>query len=51
MVVRSIFTDDKGVAMRKSSKEAKRTWLAQAIAQQLDKKEQATLRGGEIISA
>ena len=41
---------EKGVAMRKSSKEAKRTWLAQAIAQ-LDKKEQGTLfAAGEIIT-
>jgi DNA-binding MarR family transcriptional regulator len=31
-----------GVAVRKSAREAKRTWLAQAIAQ-LDKEEQATL--------
>jgi len=39
----------KGVALRKSIREAKRTWLAQAIAQ-LDKKEQATLfAAGEII--
>ena len=39
----------KGVAVRKSIREAKRTWLAQAIAQ-LDKKEQATLfAAGEII--
>jgi DNA-binding MarR family transcriptional regulator len=33
---------EKGVAMRRNLKEAKRTWLAQAIAQ-LDKKEQKTL--------
>lgn len=40
---------DKGAAMRKSIREAKRTWLAQAIAQ-LDKKEQATLfAAGEIV--
>jgi len=32
----------KGEALRKSTKDAKRTWLAQAIAQ-LDKQEQATL--------
>ena len=39
----------KGVAVRKSAKDAKRTWLAQAIAQ-LDKNEQATLfAAGEII--
>jgi DNA-binding MarR family transcriptional regulator len=40
---------DKGAAMRKSIREAKRTWLAQAIAQ-LDKKEQATLfAAGKIV--
>jgi DNA-binding MarR family transcriptional regulator len=39
----------KGTAVRKSAKEAKRTWLAQAIAQ-LDKHDQATLfAAGEII--
>jgi DNA-binding MarR family transcriptional regulator len=39
----------KGAAARKSSKEAKRTWLAQAIAR-LDEEEQATLfAAGEII--
>jgi DNA-binding MarR family transcriptional regulator len=39
----------KGTAVRESSKNAKRTWLAQAIAQ-LDKKDQATLfAAGEII--
>ena len=39
----------KGIAVRKSTREAKRTWLAQAIAQ-LDKKEQATLfAAGEIM--
>jgi DNA-binding MarR family transcriptional regulator len=39
----------KGVAVRKSAKDAKQTWLAQAIAQ-LDKKEQAILfEAGEII--
>ncbi len=39
----------KGVALRKSSKEAKWTWLAQAIAQ-LDEQEQETLfAAGEII--
>jgi DNA-binding MarR family transcriptional regulator len=38
-----------GAALRKSSKEAKRTWLAQAIAK-LDTKEQETLfEAGEII--
>jgi DNA-binding MarR family transcriptional regulator len=45
----SIELTAKGVAVRKSAKDAKRTWLAQAIAQ-LDKKEQATLfAAGEII--
>ena len=39
----------KGSAVRKSAKDAKRTWLAQAIAQ-LDKREQATLfAAGEIV--
>lgn len=39
----------KGAAVRKSVKDAKHTWLAQAIAQ-LDKREQETLfRAGEII--
>jgi DNA-binding MarR family transcriptional regulator len=39
----------KGAAVRKSAKDAKQTWLAQAIAQ-LDKQEQATLfSAGEII--
>jgi DNA-binding MarR family transcriptional regulator len=39
----------KGAALRKSVKEAKRTWLAQAVAQ-LDKKERETLfKAGEII--
>jgi DNA-binding MarR family transcriptional regulator len=38
-----------GAAVRESAKDAKRTWLAQAIAQ-LDKQEQATLfAAGEII--
>jgi DNA-binding MarR family transcriptional regulator len=32
----------KGAAIRKSAKDAKRTWLAQAVAQ-LDKEEQVTL--------
>ena len=39
----------KGEAMRKSAKDAKRTWLAQAIAQ-LDERERETLfAAGEII--
>lgn len=39
----------KGLALRKSTKDAKRTWLAQAIAQ-LDESERETLfRAGEII--
>ena len=39
----------KGAAVRESAKDAKRTWLAQAIAQ-LDKQEQETLfAAGEII--
>lgn len=40
----------KGAAVRKSAKDAKRTWLAQAIAQ-LDEEEQETLfAAGEIIN-
>jgi DNA-binding MarR family transcriptional regulator len=39
----------KGAAMRKSAKDAKRTWLAEAIAQ-LDEQERETLfKAGEII--
>ncbi len=39
----------KGAALRNSTREAKRTWLAQAVAQ-LNKREQATLfAAGEII--
>jgi len=39
----------KGATMRKSAKDAKRTWLAQAIAQ-LDKREQETLfAAGDIV--
>jgi DNA-binding MarR family transcriptional regulator len=39
----------KGAAIRKSAKDAKRTWLAQAVAQ-LDKQDQSTLfAAGEII--
>ena len=39
----------KGVAVRKSAKDAKRTWLAQAIAQ-LDEQERDTLfKAGDII--
>jgi DNA-binding MarR family transcriptional regulator len=39
----------KGLAMRKSVRDAKRTWLAQAVAK-LDKQEQETLfAAGEII--
>ena len=45
----NIALTSKGAAVRKSSKEAKRTWLAQAIAR-LDEEEQATLfAAGEII--
>jgi DNA-binding MarR family transcriptional regulator len=40
---------DKGAAVRKSARDAKRTWLAQAIAQ-LDQQDQQTLfAAGEII--
>jgi DNA-binding MarR family transcriptional regulator len=39
----------KGSAVRKSAKDARRTWLAQAIAQ-LDKRDRATLfAAGEIV--
>jgi DNA-binding MarR family transcriptional regulator len=38
----------KGAAIRKSTRDAKRTWLAQAIAQ-LDKEEQATLLAAGVI--
>ena len=45
----NIALTSKGAAVRKSSKEAKQTWLAQAIAR-LDEEEQATLfAAGEII--
>jgi DNA-binding MarR family transcriptional regulator len=41
----------KGAAVRKSAKDAKRTWLAQAIAQ-LDEQERETLfKAGEIIKS
>jgi len=41
----------KGAAIRKNAKDAKRTWLAQAVAQ-LDKPDQATLfAAAEIISS
>jgi len=46
---RDIELTAKGVALRKSAKDAKRTWLGQAIAQ-LDREKQATLfAAGEII--
>ncbi len=45
----NIMLTAKGVTVRKSAKDAKRTWLAQAIAQ-LDKHDQETLfAAGEII--
>jgi DNA-binding MarR family transcriptional regulator len=45
----SISLTAKGVAVRKSAKDAKRTWLAQAILQ-LDEQERETLfKAGEII--
>jgi DNA-binding MarR family transcriptional regulator len=45
----NIALTDKGAAVRKSAKDAKQTWLAQAIAQ-LDKREQETLfAAGDII--
>jgi DNA-binding MarR family transcriptional regulator len=39
----------KGAALRKSSKDAKRTWLAQAIAQLDDKERETLFEAGEII--
>ena len=39
----------KGGALRKSSKDAKRTWLAQAIAQLDDKERETLFEAGEII--
>ncbi len=45
----NIALTDRGAAVRKSAKDAKRTWLAHAVAQ-LDKRDQATLfAAGEII--
>jgi DNA-binding MarR family transcriptional regulator len=45
----NIMLTAKGVAVRKSAKDAKRTWLAQAISQ-LDKHDQETLfAAGEVI--
>ena len=45
----NIALTDRGAAVRKSAKDAKRTWLAHAVAQ-LDKQDQATLfAAGEII--
>jgi DNA-binding MarR family transcriptional regulator len=45
----NIVLTDKGVAVRKSAREAKRTWLAQAVAR-LDEPERETLfAAGEII--
>ncbi len=39
----------KGAAVRKSAKDAKRTWLAEAIAQLDDEEQQTLFRAGEII--
>ncbi len=39
----------KGVAVRKSTRDAKRTWLAEAIAQLDDDEQQTLFRAGEII--
>jgi len=45
----NIVLTDKGIAVRKSAREAKRTWLAQAVAR-LDEPERETLfAAGEII--
>jgi DNA-binding MarR family transcriptional regulator len=40
---------EKGAAVRKSAKDAKRTWLAQAIAQLSDEEREALFKAGEII--
>ena len=40
----------KGAAVRKSAKEAKRTWLAQAIAQLNDQERETLFAAGEIIT-
>ena len=46
----SIELTDKGVAVRKTAREAKRTWLAQAVSH-LDEEERETLfKAGEIIT-
>ena len=39
----------KGTAVRNSTKDAKRTWLAQAIAQLNDEERQTLFKAGEII--
>jgi DNA-binding MarR family transcriptional regulator len=39
----------KGLALRKSTKDAKRTWLAQAIAQLEESERETLFRAGEII--
>jgi DNA-binding MarR family transcriptional regulator len=39
----------KGAAVRKSAKDAKRTWLAQAIAQLDDEDRETLFKAGEII--
>jgi DNA-binding MarR family transcriptional regulator len=39
----------KGVAVRNSAKDAKRTWLAQAIAKLNDEERETLLKAGEII--
>jgi DNA-binding MarR family transcriptional regulator len=39
----------KGAAVRKSAKDAKRTWLAQAIAQLDDEERETLFKAGEII--
>lgn len=38
-----------GIAVRKSTRDAKRTWLAQAIAQLEDEEQQILFQAGEII--
>jgi hypothetical protein len=39
----------KGAAVRKSAKDAKRTWLAQAVAQLAEPERETLFKAGEII--
>jgi DNA-binding MarR family transcriptional regulator len=45
----NIWLTRKGAEVRKSARDAKRTWLAQAIAQLDDDEQQTLFRAGEII--